>query len=543
MSRYSDALGRALGFCAARGVCSLEAFLQRASWELYHLISDEVASVAFVLARVEGGRVVCKPDQVATLPVEVLSGLSLDAEVEAGECRVRDHALDSVRFLDARFRSSIVGVVELPEAFRNEASSLVLWVGLHASASPKRMEMTRSMKDAVIAWLTLYGESLRAIKGWLDNFEKRGALIREMRAVAHDARAPLASIHYLLPEIAAGGGDHRDDVERLRSEVKYVRRLLEQLSPHAEQESRSNAVEESIDLLPVLRRVVARQVSEIRAKGGAVQWSVPYAETRVVISELDCERVFSNIICNAVRHSDTAKVRIEVELRAEGDVVTRVHDSGPGFPRSIIERLKAKDRDQSSLPEARGWGIGLLSCKSRIEAYGGKVSIHSELGGSRVEITLRGAARSKPILHLQVAEPECSERIARATPRQARVDVIVVDDDREHARSLERLLVKSGVVVSSHASVQEALHEIGTSQTCRVLCDAHMPDGGAESLLSAVRGFGQRVQVAVMSAESNENALYRYAVLGAKEYFFKPVNLDSVLEWIKGSGSNLKQVS
>jgi signal transduction histidine kinase len=540
---YSDALGRALSFCANLGTCSLEAFLRRAAWELYHLVSSDVASVAFVLARTEGGRVVCKPDQVATLPIEILSGLSIDAEKEADFCRVRDHALDSVRFLDARFRTSIIGAVRLPECLRSEATSLVLWAGLCAGASSKRIEMMSSMRDEVSAWFAVYGQSLRAIQGLRENVDRRGALIRDMRAVAHDARAPLASLQYLLGDIASVSAENRDEFDRIRVEVEYVTRLLEQLSPYAEQAPRFDTRVGSVDLLGVLRRVVSRYLPEIKAKGGAVQWSVPYAETLVVMSELECERIFSNIIGNAARHSDTAMVRVEVEPQADGKVVTRVRDSGPGFPRSIIERLKAPIGESASLKEAQGWGVGLLSCKLKVEAHGGAFSIDSEIGGSRVEIALPGARRPKSSPVLQVAEPEFSGNTTPHSARTPYVDVIVVDDDGEHLRSLERLLNKSGIRASSCNCVDDALEQIKNICAAKVLCDAKMPDGGAERLLASLGGVAQGMQIGVMSAESNEQALYRYAALGAQEYFLKPVDLALLLEWIKAPIRQLKQVS
>jgi DNA-binding NtrC family response regulator len=121
--------------------------------------------------------------------------------------------------------------------------------------------------------------------------------------------------------------------------------------------------------------------------------------------------------------------------------------------------------------------------------------------------------------------------------------VIVVDDDGEHLRSLERLLNKSGIRASSCNCVDDALEQIKNICAAKVLCDAKMPDGGAERLLASLGGVAQGMQIGVMSAESNEQALYRYAALGAQEYFLKPVDLALLLEWIKAPIRQLKQVS
>jgi FixJ family two-component response regulator len=36
-----------------------------------------------------------------------------------------------------------------------------------------------------------------------------------------------------------------------------------------------------------------------------------------------------------------------------------------------------------------------------------------------------------------------------------------------------------------------------------------------------------------MSGESNDDLLYRYAALGAREFFAKPVDVERLVQWVK----------
>jgi DNA-binding NtrC family response regulator len=58
-----------------------------------------------------------------------------------------------------------------------------------------------------------------------------------------------------------------------------------------------------------------------------------------------------------------------------------------------------------------------------------------------------------------------------------------------------------------------------------------MPDGGAERLLKALRGSDRSRSVAVMSGDADDESLYRFAALGASEFFSKPIDAERLLAW------------
>lgn len=74
--------------------------------------------------------------------------------------------------------------------------------------------------------------------------------------------------------------------------------------------------------------------------------------------------------------------------------------------------------------------------------------------------------------------------------------------------------------------------EIVAHESWRILCDAHMPDGGAERLLRTLRQSRMKRRVGVVSGESCDDLLYSLAALGAEAFFLKPLDLNEFDLWL-----------
>jgi len=99
------------------------------------------------------------------------------------------------------------------------------------------------------------------------------------------------------------------------------------------------------------------------------------------------DRVFVNLLTNAVDHNDASPVRIDIDGERQDDmVVVRVADNGPGITaerrESIFERgERGTDSD--------GSGFGLYLVKDVVENYGGEVHIRdNEPRGTVFELEL-----------------------------------------------------------------------------------------------------------------------------------------------------------
>jgi len=95
------------------------------------------------------------------------------------------------------------------------------------------------------------------------------------------------------------------------------------------------------------------------------------------------ERIIENLLFNATRHTPEG-TPISLSVRpAEGGVLIRVEDEGPGVPAEMREIIFEPFR-QSELHPSRGAGIGLSLVASFAEMHGGRAWAEEGAGGGAV---------------------------------------------------------------------------------------------------------------------------------------------------------------
>jgi len=513
MRESHRALSRALSFCCGATCFDVEQFFHRATWELHHTLESEVAAMAFVIKRGDGSCFVGRSREHQALPVETLLGMLVEKHGERLSYRVRDHALDTVRFLDHRFRTSVIVRVEISDSIARGCES-ALWFGLPGGAHPRFVTTAEAMGHEVSEWLSWYGGIIEANTRVAEETARLTRRIEEMQSLIHDARAPLGVLRYMTRDIEGGG--HVTDI---RQELDYLGNILSQGSPHVTK----GASADSCEVGEVLRRVYRRYAAE--SGQGALTLEVGYQSLYGRCSSLELERIVTNLVSNAQRHAPQAQTRISAEDRAEGIIIS-VRDNGPGIPSATLDALRAGSEVESGC--GSGWGIGLQSCISKAKTIGCELTISSRRGeGTCVSIAIpRG-------------EPPRSERpleVADGGSQGGAIDVCIVDDDREHGASLARVLSRFGISARHSGSLEEFLREFRSEKVSSILCDVHMPDGGAERLLPLVATGSNPPRFGVISGDSSDDYLYRVAALGAQAFFTKPIEVDEVVAWVRGGG-------
>jgi PAS domain S-box-containing protein len=138
--------------------------------------------------------------------------------------------------------------------------------------------------------------------------------------------------------------------------------------------------DDAVDLDEVLSRVVGeyREVAD-----GKIIYNNGTGPHRVLANEL-LNDVFTNLVGNAIKHSNGSGVNISVRIDKvrEGDkkyYIVSVEDSGPGIPDEM--KKKVFNRLQRGETMARGMGLGLYLVKSLVDSYHGRVWVEDRVQG------------------------------------------------------------------------------------------------------------------------------------------------------------------
>jgi signal transduction histidine kinase len=105
--------------------------------------------------------------------------------------------------------------------------------------------------------------------------------------------------------------------------------------------------------------------------------------------------VLTNIVRNAVEHSDEDATLDLCARRAGNEVEIVVRDTGPGIPRAelahVFERMFRGGDARHAAPA--GAGLGLAIAASLTDAMGGRIAVDSHVGdGTTFTVVLPGAA-------------------------------------------------------------------------------------------------------------------------------------------------------
>ncbi|MES2829439.1 MAG: GAF domain-containing sensor histidine kinase [Bacteroidota bacterium] len=103
----------------------------------------------------------------------------------------------------------------------------------------------------------------------------------------------------------------------------------------------------------------------------------------VVCSAIALEQIFLNLLTNAIRYNDKAKVLIDIEFEESADFYHfKVRDNGIGIEAEDKKKIFEKHAtlDVTDRFKEKGTGIGLANVKGLIEKLSGKIEVESTVG-------------------------------------------------------------------------------------------------------------------------------------------------------------------
>ena len=240
-------------------------------------------------------------------------------------------------------------------------------------------------------------DEIRALALTLNGMLDRLAAARERQRTfvadaAHELRSPLASMRVQL-EVAERLGEGGDLPSELPPELARLSALVEDLLLLARSgaDSPGPAHPQPVGVAALLAQVAV----DVPGRDGVrVEAAAPEGDAAVLADPAELRRVLVNLTSNAVRHAGS-RVLLDAATTADGRVVLRVTDDGPGIP--VADRTRVFERfarlDDARSRDAGGSGLGLPIVAELVARAGGEIGLTDAPGGGlRALVTLPPAA-------------------------------------------------------------------------------------------------------------------------------------------------------
>ena len=198
-----------------------------------------------------------------------------------------------------------------------------------------------------------------------------------LHAVSHDLRSPLTAIRTAAAGLREDGTPPDDRValiDAIEEEADRLTRLIGNLLDLSRIEAGAvHPRTDWCDLLDVISTAITHLPEPHEPHRIQIELDGALPLVRADASQL--ERVFSNLMDNALRFSPPDQaVRISGGVGA-GKVTIRVVDQGPGVPVSQRNEIFKPFHTGS---EREGAGLGLAICKGFVEANGGELRLQAD---------------------------------------------------------------------------------------------------------------------------------------------------------------------
>ena len=355
----------------------------------------------------------------------------------------------------------------------------------------------RTILAAYIRDLTEQKASAAAIKSQqqrINQIEKLSAMGSLLAGVAHELNNPLAILMAqatLLQDMEpAPAPKVKARADRIYAAAQRAGRIVKSFLAMARQKP---PVREPTQIHDVIASAVELTAYGLRSSGIAVEEDFA-SDMPSLSGDPDLlGQVFTNLLINAqqILQERPAPRRIQIVTRiVTQEVVIDFRDNGPGVPADIADRIF--EPYFTTKPVGVGTGIGLHICRSVIEAHGGRMDLVPGDEGAHFRIAL-------PL------KPTDAADLARAlTPDDAKLSVLVVDDEMDVASSLAEMIegLDHRVIVSETA--EDAIELVRRETFDVVFTDLRMPGINGIDLresLNAIRP-GIRERTVIMTGDT-----------------------------------------
>jgi len=240
--------------------------------------------------------------------------------------------------------------------------------------------------------------------------------------------------------------------------------------------------------------------------------------------EARLRQVFSNLISNAIKFTDTGGVTVRI-AGDDHELSCEVIDTGVGIPADRRTQVFEKfvQVDSSSTRRTGGSGLGLAICRQLVTLMGGRIAVEGPAAGGTRFIFDAPCPRVAGLAEPGVAAPDPGPVVDDG------LRILIVDDNATNRTVLEAMLGHLGVTCGAARDGEEAVDMWRAERWDAILMDIHMPrmDGlEAGRAIRALEASEPRLRTPILAVTASvlDHETDRYLGAGMDGFVAKPIS-------------------
>ncbi len=206
--------------------------------------------------------------------------------------------------------------------------------------------------------------------------------------VSHQFRTPLATIQSASELLEIEGGCHplpKNSPKRysqIYESVESLRQMMERMLDFGSLESANPTLKVTPCCLKALIEDQIKKHLNAFPEKRNVNFKAPQNDRKVNLDFYLFQHIVSNLICNALKYSNSENEVITISLTyQEDDFQLTIADQGIGIPADDLKNLFMPFFRATNTENHKGTGIGLSFVKQFVELHKGTIGVESVLGG------------------------------------------------------------------------------------------------------------------------------------------------------------------
>jgi signal transduction histidine kinase len=363
-----------------------------------------------------------------------------------------------------------------------------------------------------------------------------------LATLAHELRNPLAPIRNAI-EILSIQRNEADElsepVEIARRQIQHMARLIEDLLDVARIAKGKIELRMALcDVVEIVRNTAEDYRPTLDSAGITLDINSQIDRLPVHGDAIRIAQMVGNLLHNAGKFtSEGGKVIVSVAQDTETEqAVISVIDSGIGFAMADAARL-FEPFSQGISPDGDrkgGLGLGLALTKGLAELHQGTVSAESGGRGEGATFTLR-LPTSMSINKAGQLQKKLSD------PADARLSILVIEDNTDSAKSLQMLLSLHGHRVDIAHDGSEGLVVAKSNRPDVVISDLGLPGIDGYALAKQIKSDPclRSAYLVALSGYGREDDRKRTREAGFDEHLVKPVEMAALKRVLADASTKL----